>query len=81
MNLTILKENLINGLNIVNRATSKSLTLPILNNILFKAEKNFLELAATDLELGVRFWSLAQIKKPGEISIPAKIFNLEITPD
>mgnify|MGYP001610162088 CR=1 FL=1 len=44
MNLQILQENLKEGLKIVERIASKSLTLPILNNILISAEKNFLNL-------------------------------------
>lgn len=72
MKLSILKENFLAGLNIVSRATSKSITLPILNNILLSAEKNFLKLSATDLELGVRYWSLAKVEKEGAVTIPAK---------
>lgn len=72
MKLTVLKENFLTGLNIVSRATSKSITLPILNNILISAEKNFLKLSATDLEIGVKYWSLAKVEKEGVITIPAK---------
>lgn len=77
MKLSILKENFLNGLNITNRATSKSITLPILNNILLSAEKNFLKLSATDLELGVKYWSLAKVEKEGSIVVPSKfLINL-----
>ena len=72
MKLSILRENFLTGLNIVNRVTSKSITLPILNNILLSAEKNFLRLSATDLELGIRYWVLSKIEKEGNITIPAK---------
>ena len=49
MKIIALKENLNNGLNIVNKVTGKNLTLPILNNILISTENNFLNLSATDL--------------------------------
>jgi len=77
MKLSILKENFLTGLNIVNRATSKSITLPILNNILLSTEKNFLKLSATDLELGIKYWALSKVEKEGSITIPAKfLINL-----
>lgn len=75
MKITILKENLNNGLNIVGRVAGKNLTLPILNNILISTEKNFLNLSATDLELGIKYWVLAKIEREGKITIPAKIIS------
>ena len=75
MKIIILKENLNNGLNIIGRVAGKNLTLPILNNILLSTEKNFLNLSSTDLELGIKYWSLAKIEKEGKITIPAKILT------
>ena len=75
MKVTILKENLNNGLNIVSRVVGKNLTLPILNNILISTEKNFLNLSATDLELAIQYWTLIKKEKEGKITIPAKIFS------
>jgi len=77
MRVTILKENFLKGLNIVSRATSKSFTLPVLNNILLTGEKNFLKLSGTDLEVGIKYWILAKIEKEGSITVPAKfLINL-----
>ncbi|MDI6591516.1 MAG: DNA polymerase III subunit beta [Patescibacteria group bacterium] len=75
MKLIILQEKLKNGLNIVERITSKSLSLPILNNVLISAEKNFLKLTSTNLEIGINWWSLAQIEKEEKITVPASIFS------
>jgi len=75
MKLTILQENLKKGLEVVERISGKSLTLPILNNALISAEKNFLNLASTDLEIGINWWSLAKIEKQGKITIPIRIFS------
>lgn len=73
MKFLILKENLYKGLNIVGRVVGKSLTLPILNNIYISAEKNFLNLSSTDLELGIKYWTLIKTEKEGEITVPSKI--------
>jgi len=75
MKTTILKEKLKQGINIVERISTKSLNLPILNNILINAEKNFLNLSSTDLEVGIKWWSLAKIEKEGKITVPSKIFS------
>ncbi len=75
MKIQILQEKLKKGLNIIERISSKSLTLPILNNILISSEKNFLKLTATDLEIGVNWWVLAKIEKEGKITIPSRLFS------
>ena len=75
MKLTILKENLKNGLNVVERITTKSLTLPILNNVLLEASGNFLNLSTTNLETGINYWSLAKVEKKGKLTVPVKIFS------
>lgn len=75
MKLKILKGKLKEGLTIVERITAKSLTLPILNNILIKTEKNFLNLSSTDLETGIKWWSLAKIEKGGEIVVPVRVLS------
>ena len=70
---TILKDKLKYGISVVERISNKSLTLPILNNILIKTEKNFLNLSATDLEMGIQWWSLVKTEKEGKITVPAKL--------
>lgn len=75
MKLTILKEILKNGINVVERTSSKSFTLPILSNILISAEKNFLKLSATDLDLGINWWSLVKTEKEGGLAVPGKILS------
>jgi len=75
MKLLILQEKLKEGLNIIERISMKSLILPILNNTLLKTEKNFLKLSATDLEIGINWWSLAKIEKEGEIVLPIRVLS------
>jgi len=75
MKLKILQTKLREGLNIVERIIVKSLTLPILNNILIKTEKNFLNLSSTNLEIGIKWWALSKIEKEGSVVIPTKILS------
>jgi DNA polymerase-3 subunit beta len=75
MKITILKENLLKGLNTVERIIKKNLTLPILNNVLITAKGNFLKLSTTNLELGINYWDLAKIEKEGEITVPGRVIS------
>lgn len=75
MKLKILKDKLKEGLSIIERITVKSLTLPILNNILIKTEKNFINLSSTNLEIGIKWWGLAKIEQEGSVVIPSKIVS------
>ncbi len=75
MKTIILRENLEKGINIVQRATSKNLTLPILGNILLETDKNFLMMSATNLEVGLRYWALAKNQEEGKITVSSKILS------
>lgn len=74
MKITLLKEKLKEGLSAIERISIKSLTLPILNNVLIKTSKNFICLESTNLEIGLRWWILAKIEKEGGISVPSRLF-------
>lgn len=85
MKLKILQNKLKEGLRVVERIIVKSLTLPILNNILIKTEKNLLNLSSTNLEIGIKWWGLAKVDEEGAIVIPSRILSdffsfLEKTP-
>jgi len=75
MKINILKEKLKKGVNIVERISQKSLTLPVLQNILFKTEKNFLKLSTTNLESAINWWSLVKVEKQGETCVPIKFLS------
>lgn len=79
MNIIILKEKLKKGVDIVEKISHKSLTLPVLQNILFKTEKNFLRLSTTNLESAINWWGLVKTKKQGEICIPTKFLSNFLT--
>lgn len=69
------KDALLSGVNAVQRAVSSKNTLPILQGILIKAEKQSLQFAATDLEMGIRCEVPAQVIEEGIMVVPAKLFS------
>ncbi len=76
MKFIIEKENLLNGIRIVERATSQKAVQPVLYNILIETlENNKLRLSATDLVLTVITTVDAQIQEGGKITLPAKKLN------
>lgn len=75
MKATVLKENLKDALFVGERISIKSLSLPILNSLLLVVEKNFLQLEATDLEIGLRFRILSKNEEEGRAVIPSKSFS------
>src|SRR5436190_17193959 len=72
MNLTISKEQIINGLQAVQNVVSTRTTLPILSNVLIKAEGDRLEFTATDLDVTITSAVEAKVKKPGASTVPVK---------
>jgi DNA polymerase III subunit beta len=72
MNLTIAKDQILNGLQAVQSVVSTRTTLPILSNVLMRAEGNRLEFTATDLDVTVACGVEAQVKKGGASTLPVK---------
>jgi DNA polymerase-3 subunit beta len=72
MNLTISKEQIINGLQAVQNVVSARTTLPILSNVLLRAEGERLEFTATDLDVTIVCGVEAKVKKPGSSTVPVK---------
>jgi DNA polymerase-3 subunit beta len=73
MRLISLQENLKKGLNIVGHVTTKNINLPILNNILIRAEKGNIELISTNLEIGVVYQLRGKIEQDGEFTVDSKL--------
>ena len=69
------KDALLSGVNAVQKAVSSKNTLPVLQGILIKAEKQSLQFAATDLEMGIRCEVPAQVIEEGVMVVPAKLFS------
>jgi len=56
----------------VERVVSSRSTLPILNNVLIKADKEGVEIEATDLEVGVKFFLGGKVEQEGIVTVPGK---------
>lgn len=73
MELVIKKEDLFNGIRIVERATAMKGLQPVLANILIETiDKTTVKFTATDLDLTVVATVQAQVEKEGKITLPAK---------
>lgn len=69
MKIIILKENLKQALSAVERGIMENNNLPILKNVLLRADKNF-TVSATNLEIGVSYVAAAKINAPGATTVP-----------
>ena len=67
MNLTITKEQILTGLQAVQNVVGARTTLPILSNVLLRADKDRVEFTATDLDVSVVCGVEAKVKKPKKI--------------
>ena len=72
MKIKIDKEVIIDGLQKVQSVISPRNTLPVLANVLMKAENGQLELTATDTNLTIRTKIPAEVIEPGATTLPAK---------
>ncbi len=72
MNLTISKDQIIAGLQAVQNVVSSRTTLPILSNVLIRAEGSHVEFTATDLDVTVACKVEAKVSQPGATTLPVK---------
>ncbi len=77
MEFTVRKFEILREIGLTQGVIEKKTTIPILANLLMEAAGDTVELAATDLELGIKSSCPVKVKKPGAITTPAKSF-LEI---
>lgn len=73
MKLQVTQENFNHALGSVARVADTHGTLPILANVLIKAEKNRLSVAATNLNIGITHFVGAKIETEGSITVPASL--------
>jgi len=74
MKITCSKEQLLQGLEMVQVAISTKSTLPILSNFLVETQKTKIILTSTDLEVGIRTSLPCQVLTEGSTTIPARRF-------
>lgn len=70
MKLVVLRDNLKAGLDVVGRAASQNLNLPILGNVLISAEEGEVKLTATSLELAITQKVSGKVVEAGKILVP-----------
>lgn len=75
MKFVAIKDNLKEAILLVEKTTGKKVTLPILNAILFKAEKGAITLTATNLETGIEVWIPGKVVEEGQVALPARVIS------
>lgn len=74
MKISVTRDNLHQGLSITSHLMTKNVNLPILQNVLVKAEGGTIRFTATNLEMAVNCAVRGKVDEPGEYTIPSKLF-------
>lgn len=74
MKLSCTKENLNQGLAITSHVSTKNVNLPILSNVLLKADAGGLKLISTNLEIAITCAVRGKLEQQGEYTVPSKLF-------
>jgi DNA polymerase-3 subunit beta len=72
MEFTVRKFDLLQELTLIQGVVERKTTIPILANVLVKAEGGELRVAATDLEIGLKSVCVSKTTVPGTVTLPAK---------
>ena len=73
MELVVRKNDLLRELQLFQGIVERKNTMPVLANVLMRADGTQVELIATDLDVGLRSTCVAQsLAKPGTLTLPAK---------
>src|SRR5437762_6052166 len=72
MDVTLKREDLVKRLYLVQGVVERRNTLPILANVLIEPAAEGISVTATDMEIGVRGFVPAEIKKKGTITLNAR---------
>src|SRR5499425_1234091 len=72
MEFTVRKFDLLQELTLIQGVVERKTTIPILANVLVKAEGGELRIAATDLEIGLKSVCPSKTTVPGTVTLPAK---------
>lgn len=74
MKLSCTRDNLHQGLSITSHLMTKNVNLPILQNVLVKAEGGMIRFSSTNLEVAVNCTVRGKVDEPGEHTLPSKLF-------
>src|SRR4249920_2353465 len=72
MEFTVKKFDFLQELTLIQGVVERKTTIPILANVLVRAEKGELGIVATDLEIGLKSVCAAKTTTAGTITLPAK---------
>lgn len=72
LEIQIEKQPFLKELQLLQGIIERKNTMPILANLLLTADKDGIELTASDLEVALRIRAEAETKRPGRATIPAK---------
>jgi len=72
MEFTVRKFDLLQELTLIQGVVERKTTIPILANVLVKAEGGELRIAATDLDIGLKSVCVSKTTVPGTVTLPAK---------
>lgn len=76
MQVSLIQENFIKALALAGRAVAHRASLPVLSNVLLKAEPGGkFTVSATNLEIGITAWVQAKTEQAGSITVPAKLLT------
>ncbi|MBK8455722.1 MAG: DNA polymerase III subunit beta [Phyllobacteriaceae bacterium] len=73
MRVVLERSNLLKSLNHVHRVVERRNTIPILSNVLLRAEGASLDMKATDLDLEITEATPAQVERSGATTVPAHL--------
>lgn len=73
MRVTLERSNLLKSLNHVHRVVERRNTIPILSNVLLRAQDASLEMKATDLDLEITEATAAMVEQAGATTVPAHL--------
>lgn len=74
MKFSVTRENLHQGLAITSHISTKNVNLPILSNVLVRADKGGLKLISTNLEMTITCHVRGKVEQEGEYTVPSKLF-------
>jgi len=72
MKIICTKDNLSKALTMISGVSNKNVNLPILGNVLIKADDQKTELIATNLELAIVAHIRSKVEQPGSFTVPAR---------
>jgi|GEM_PF-3197641 len=75
MQFTSTQENFTHALQTVCRISQKHTSLPILENVLIRADASKIEIMGTNLEIGIQHSFRGKVEVSGEITVPAKVIS------